>query len=379
MTHRLPNTPSIARIAFSILLIAVVLVTTAEQSPPLGSAATPPPPTLSTPSEILRRTTHIFTPDGIEKQHMVRIGGIDQWISVRGRHRGNPILLFLHGGPGFTSIPHSYYFMAGWDEYFTFVQWDQRGAGKTFEANAPETVGPTLSIDRMLADAEELVTYLMRSYGSRRIVLMAHSWGTVLGVKLVQRHPGWFYAYVGMGQIVDMARSEAMGYQATLAAARADNNGKAVAELEALAPWPDPDHPQRVLEQLGQERHWLEHYDGDEQHETGDELMQFSPDYTAQDRRARSDGLLYSAASLWGPLGSVTFSRATHFGCPVILMQGRRDLTTSATLVRQWFRQLEAPRKRLIWFEDSGHNVYEEEPAKVLVTLVREVLPLTAR
>jgi proline iminopeptidase len=106
------------------------------------------------------------------------------------------------------------------------------------------------------------------------IALMGHSWGTMLGVKVAQLHPDWFSAYVGISEFVDFEHSEGMGYQATLAAARADPNKQAVAELEAMAPFPDPRHPQRTLEHLEQER-WLERYDGDTRTSLDNEVGQF--------------------------------------------------------------------------------------------------------
>lgn len=329
-------------------------------------------------NDLSRAAQHIVTPDGIQVQKFIRIGGIEQWISIRGRHRDNPILLFLHGGPGFTSIPTSYYYMRGWEEYFTVVQWDQRGAGKTYLANDPAKVRQTMTIDRMTADAEELIECLRKTYDQKRIVLMAHSWGTILGIKLVQRHPDWFYAYVGMGQFVDFARSELLGYRATLAAARADHNQKAVADLKAIAPYPDLHHLQRSLHNLGRERRWLEDYDGDAG-QSHDELGRFSPGYSSRDLQARRDGLNFSLDALWSQLSGVDFTAITRFHCPMIFMQGRRDLTTSATVLADWYKTLHAPYKKLVWFEDSAHLVYEEEPGKVLVTLVNDVLPLTRR
>jgi proline iminopeptidase len=331
-------------------------------------------------NEAFRSVQRIVTPDGIQTQRFLKIGGIDQWISIRGRHHDNPILLFLHGGPGFTSLPASYYYQANWEEYFALVQWDQRGAGKTYLANDPTLIRPTMNIDRMVADTEELVGYLRSTYGRRRIVLMGHSWGTVLGVRLAQLHPDWFYAYVGMAQFVNFERSETMGYQAALAAAQADHNRTAIAELEAIAPFPDPQHPERNWEHLEQERRWLTYYNGYTWHAGeghDDEVSQFSPDYSPRERTARLDGIRFSLQALWGPLSRVNFTGITHFGCPVVFLQGRHDLTTSATVLGQWYKTLHAPDKKLIWFEDSAHMVFEEEPGKVLATLVQDVLPLT--
>ena len=335
-----------------------------------------------TPNEIFRGTRAIVTTDGINEQGLVPIGGIPQWVSVRGRHKSNPVLLFLHGGPGFTISPVSYYYMRDWEEQFTVVQWDQRGAGKTYAASDPQAIKATMTIDRMVADAEELIGYLRQKYGKDRIVLMAHSFGTILGVKLAQRHPDWFFAYVGMGQFTDFERSEAEGYAATLAAARADNNEKAVAALSGIAPFPDREHPERNFQNLGTERFWLATYGGYYWRGVfghNAEIAQFSPDYSQAELKTRDQAEGFSDTLMWDELGHLSFMNVTRFKVPVIIFQGRHDRGTSSALVDKWFAGIKAPAKRLVWFEDSAHMVYEEEPGKTLVSLVREVLPLTRK
>jgi proline iminopeptidase len=334
------------------------------------------------PNDAFRDAARIVTPDGIDDERLMPIGGINQWVSIRGRHRDNPILLVLHGGPGFTTVPSSYYFLKDWEEYFTVVQWDQRGAGKTYMANDPSNVKATMSLDRLVGDAEELVSYLRTTYKRKRIVLLAHSFGTVIGVKLAQRHADWFYAYVAMGQLVDAQLNEKMGYDATLAAARSDHNDKAVADLESISPFPDPVHSERNLQGLGVERRWLAHYGGYYWHDNvghEDALDQFSPVYTANELKGRYEGMGFSMQALWAEAGHIDFRPNKHFACPVIFLEGRHDLGTNATLLEQWFKTIQAPKKTLVWFEDSAHMVYQEEPGKMLVVLVNEVLPLTRR
>ncbi|MEO9130348.1 MAG: alpha/beta hydrolase [Sphingomonas sp.] len=335
-----------------------------------------------TPNETFGQVRKLVTTDAIDTQGLVEIGGIKQWISVRGRHKDNPVLLFLHGGPGFTVSPVSYYYMRDWEEYFTVVQWDQRGAGKTYAANDPAAMRPGMTVAHMVDDAEAVVAYLRKTYGKDRIVLMSHSFGTVLGVKLAQRRPEWFYAYVGMGQFVDFERSEAQGYDATLAAARADHNEKAVADLLSIAPFPDKVRPERNLQNLGKERQWLATYGG--YYWRGGfghnaEVARFSPDYTAAELKQRDEGQGFSDAAMWAELGKVDLSRQTAFKTPVVLLQGRHDRGTSSALVAEWFSHVRAPSKRLVWFEDSAHMVYEAEPGKVLVALVNVVRPLAGK
>lgn len=359
----------IARLAAPALLLAL-----AAAAPTHASAAEPP-----TPAAVFRETGKIVTDDGVNEQRLLKIGGIDQWVSIRGRHRANPILLILHGGPGFTLSPLDYAYMRTWEEYFTVVQWDQRGAGKTRVANDPAAVTPTLTVKRMVDDAEELTAWLRSNYAKDRIVLMGHSFGTILGVELAQRRPEWFSAYVGMGQFVAFQRNEALGYQQTLASARAAGNAKAVAELEAIAPFPDPQRPERNYQNLQVERRWLAEYDGYYwRRGTGssDAVAAFSPTDTTADLAARRAGEGDSARQMWPELAGVDLTARNTFRVPVVFLQGRHDRGTSSTILGEWYQTLQAPSKTLVWFEESAHMPFEEEPGKLLVSLVEKVLPL---
>ena len=391
LNHRLPMAPNLGR-PFRALLFVVAwalagavsadqpraTISTVPASMPASSTKTPPDA-----AAILRQVRHINTPDGIESMTTVELGGIRQWISVRGKHRDNPILLFVHGGPSLTSMPASYSYATPWEEYFTVVQWDQRGAGKTYRENDPDKVRPTMTEARMLADAEELVTWLRKTYHQPKIVLVGHSWGSILGVQLAQKHPDWFYAYVGVGQVVNMQRSEALGYQATLAAAERDGNAKAVKALQDIAPYPDATlSGEKIFAKLGVDRTWLSWYGGyfhGQRQGNDPQLISISPDYDAADSAARDSGGAFSIPLLWNELMATDFDHVTTFRCPVILFHGRYDLTVSATLAKQWFDSLHAPMKKMIWFEDSSHILFEEAPGQFLVSLVNDVLPLTRK
>lgn len=369
MNGNVPSSQSWLRIAVTL---SVLLCTLTFIASPAGAADTDD-------ARAILRDARQFQRDGaVLEEGFVEIGGIEQWVSVRGRHREAPILLFLHGGPGFTSIPNSYLYTAEWQEYFTVVQWDQRGAGKTYGRN-PQMPAASFNVARMLQDAEELVAYLRKRYGRDKIVLAGHSWGSILGVMLAQRHPDWFHVYVGMGQATDMRGSERMGYQATLAAAVAANDSVAVKELQAIAPFPHPGDPMADLAHLETERKWLARYGGAVWGGTEaglDRAGRLSPDYTAVDWADRGKGLDASLQALWPEITRLDLSTIQRIDCPVILFEGRHDLNVNAELASRWFERLQAPSKKLVWFEDSAHVVFEEEPGKTLVTLQREVLPL---
>lgn len=331
-------------------------------------------------NDAFRAVRKITTSEGIEQQEIVTIGGVPQWISIRARDRNAPILLVLHGGPGFTLSPVSDYYMRDWEEFFTMVQWDQRGAGKSYRREARESLAPTLTIGQLVRDTEELIELLRKRFKRDRVVLMAHSFGTILGVKVAQRRPDLLHAYVGMGQFVDFMRSEALGYEATLADARSEKNAEAIGALEAIAPFPDAARPERNLQNLPIERRWLAHYGGyfraggEGQHYA---VAQLSPTYTAADLQARQEAHDFIVQTMWKELGSLDLNDARQFRVPIIIMQGRHDRGTSSELVSQWHAAVNAPYKKLVWFENSSHMVYEEEPGKLLVTLATEVLPLT--
>jgi pimeloyl-ACP methyl ester carboxylesterase len=185
----------------------------------------------------------IRTPNGIDEGMYVRMGGIDRWIQIRGQDRNNPVLLGLHGGPGATWLPLTALFVP-WEKEFTVVQWDQRGAGKTLETTG-RSVADTISIDRMAQDGIEVSEFLRNHLYKDKIIVLGHSWGSILGVHMAKQRPDSFYAYVGTGQASTMPKSQQISYAHLLAKARAANNTQAVKEL-SIGP-PPFDRPDKVM------------------------------------------------------------------------------------------------------------------------------------
>ena len=339
----------------------------------LAHAEAPP-----NPHTILAEVGKVASANGIDEAKAVEIGGIRQWITVRGRDRHNPILLVLHGGPAAPDLPNRYLFEGPWTDYFTVVQWDQRGAGKTYELNAPETVAPTMHADRMVQDAEELVGYLRRTYDTKKIFALGHSSGTILGLKLAERRPDWLYAYIGVGQIINMREGERIDYDWVLNTARKAGDGQAVKELEAIAPYPEPNGT-LPLEKINVERKWSVHYGGlthgRHSYDYWENAEKLSPDYSDTDFKAIDAGSAFSLPKLLPEMAVTDFSRLTRLGCPLLIFAGRYDYTTPSEPVRRWFERIEAPSKRWVWFENSAHMMCAEEPGRVLMHLVQDALP----
>jgi pimeloyl-ACP methyl ester carboxylesterase len=184
------------------------------------------------------KTYAITTPNGIDEAGYMEIGGIEQWTTIRGENRNNPVLLFLHGGPGDATNPWGYAAFRSWLKYFTVVQWDQRGAGRTFGRNGAASAS-TITPDRMVQDGIELSELLRKRLHKDKIVLVGHSWGSVLGFFMVKSRPDLFYAFVGTGQVAaETSRASAVAYAGIVERASRDGNSQALAELKEVGPPP---------------------------------------------------------------------------------------------------------------------------------------------
>ncbi len=324
----------------------------------------------------------IVSPRGIDERLEIPVGGTRQWISVRGRDSRNPIILMIHGGPASPETQTSWTWQSDWEDYFTVVQWDQRGSGKSYVANDPAVIGPTLSLKQIAADAAEVVQYLRAKYGKDKIFVIGHSWGSLVGLTLAHQHPEWLYAYIGMGQVINGKENERVGYRLTLKLAEARNNGTAVAELKSIAPYPEADGSV-PLAKINLERKWSVSFGGLTYGRQGlsyySDLAQLSPDYSLEDVAAVDKGASLSLPRLLPDLLNFNYTDITRFDCPIFMFEGRYDLTTPSQVTADWFKHLEAPKKGFVWFENSAHMIEVEEPGRVLVHLVEDVRPLAAK
>ncbi|MGE3888665.1 MAG: alpha/beta fold hydrolase, partial [Vicinamibacterales bacterium] len=170
-------------------------------------------------------------PEPVEEAGFVPIGGIEQWVGVKGADRSNPVILVVHGGPGETQWPVASKY-APWEQRFTVVQWDQRGAGRTFGRNGAAT--PEVNLDRITRDGIEVVEHLRRTLGKQKVIVLGHSWGSIVAVHMVQRRPELFAAYVGTGQVASWKASVNMQFDRLLERARRDHDAETLRDLEAI-------------------------------------------------------------------------------------------------------------------------------------------------
>lgn len=327
--------------------------------------------------KIIAEWQRIVTPQGVNEQLTPLIGGIPQALSVRGRDKANPLLLVIHGGPASPEMPMSWAYQSGWEDYFTVVQWDQRGAGKSYDLNDPARVGPTLSLERIVQDAAEVVRFIQLRYGKPKVFVVGHSWGSLVGLSLARQHPELLYAYIGMGQVINGSDNERASYAQTLKLAK--TNASASAELTALAPYPDA-KGHVTLAQINTERKWVMALGGlvygRDSLDYYSRLALLSPEYTRDNVAAIDHGAELSLPRLLPELLAFDFSDVTQFDCPILMFAGRHDTTTPPSVTAAWMARVKAPKKALVWFENSSHMMEIEEPGRVLVHLVNDVLPL---
>jgi pimeloyl-ACP methyl ester carboxylesterase len=356
-------------IVFFAILAALSLSANAQQCPDIAP--------YQQARAAIQDLGRIVAPSGIQESYKAKIGGIEQWLSVRGQDKANPIILFIHGGPASPLIPTMWQFQRPLEEYFTIVNYDQRGAGKTYVEDHSDATGETLHIPRYVDDAIEIAEYVRKRYGKSKVILMAHSWGTVIGMNAVLKRPDLFYAYVGIGQFINTRDNEKISFDYGMQQAQAHGNTAAVKEMEAIAPYPG-DQP-ITRERIIIARKWAQFYGGltayreDSNYFYSASLL--SPEYSAVDVCAVDQGNMFSLGRLLPEFVNIDFKGVHSIPVPIFMFLGRHDYTTPAQPTADWLAKVTAPSKQAVWFERSSHMIPWEEPGKMLMSLVQNVRP----
>jgi pimeloyl-ACP methyl ester carboxylesterase len=324
-------------------------------------------------ASVQTRAQDAAAPKVITEQAFVQIGGIDQWISIRGDDRNNPVILVLHGGPGVSNAPFAPAFRP-WEKDFTVVEWDQRGAGRTFGRTGAEGSG-LLSIDRLVQDGIELTQHLTSHLQKEKVILLGLSFGSVLALKMAKARPELFAAYVGSGQFVNAAEGDALGYTLTLAQARAVGNSEAIRALEAIGPPPWPDVKTRSAAKGWATRMTKEDDPASKMNVPA--MLRALPDFSDADLKNLAAGMAFSTEPLVRD-GMAFDARALgpRFPVPVFVFQGADDLNTPTALVQRWFDDLSAPSKGIVIVEHASHGAFYTHSQQLGRFLVERVRPL---
>jgi len=317
----------------------------------------------------------IHSPNGINESGYVKIGGIEQWVQIRGQDRSNPVLLCVHGGPGGTWIPVTSLFLR-WEKDFTVVLWDQRGAGKTLKASGASIAG-TMSVDRMAQDGVEVAEYLRTHLQQDKIILLGHSWGSILGINMVKRRPDLFYAYVGSGQVSDLPRSIEVDYSRMLEQARAATDTETLQALTGIGapPFTELKQVAAFFQSIGK---YQPASDNAAMQALQRSLISPPPDYSLRDVFHQSQGFLRVPTwRLYNEMLSTKLSAlGPDIGVPFFIFQGADDPVTPAALSEEYFNTINAPRKEMVLLEGGGHFAVWSMSDKFLDELVGRVRPL---
>lgn len=317
-------------------------------------------------------------PNAIASLEKVTINDSDQWITIRGQNKENPVLLFLSGGPGGSQLVTERRALGKLEESFVVVNWDQPGAGKSYNAVDQKA----LTVDRYVNDGLALAAYLRDRFQKEKIFLLGESWGSALGVWMIQKEPDLFYAFGGTGQMVAFLENDLKCYQFAIDQARERGDTKKIQALEKQGPPPYYGKGTALKESA----FLLETFRymnadpniSDDGFNTLQDLA--GHEYGLLDKVNWFRGLLYTLDIVYPQLWEVDFRiQAPALEIPVFFLIGRHDVNAPPDLTEAYYQILQAPKKELIWFERSGHNPWVTEADLFSEVLVDRFLSVSSQ
>lgn len=313
-------------------------------------------------------TPRINSKNGIAEIRKIELGGIQQWLLIRGQGIDKPVLLFLHGGAGTSEMGLVRKYNNELEQHFVVVNWDQRAAGKscTREARASE-----LSVDRFVKDTLELTEYLRRTLKQEKIFLVGHSWGSIIGMMAIEQRPEYYHAYVGTGQMSNIPRQERLGYKMVLDLAVERGIEKAVDELGSIGA---PNRSGRYIDGMkgtAIERKWVTKLGGFFYAKSSmlPQMLELfaCPEYSGLDCCRFLRGMTFSQKNkmMEHEVFELNLNETIpEVEVPVYFFLGRHDLNAPSTVSAEYLQNLIAPAKHLVWFENSAHSPCFEEAMK---------------
>ncbi len=305
--------------------------------------------------------------NSITKWVEVTLGNSEQWLSIRGADQNNPVLLFLHGGPGTPETPFLLKYNSDLENIITVVSWDQRGSGKSF---SKETPPESMNVNQFIADTHELTQYLKEKFGKEKIYLMGHSWGSLIGIRAVHQYPEDYHAYLAIAQTSDVQREELLTYERVLEQAKEANNMSAVKELEKLG-------KQREMHSSGErgkgiKLKWVRYFGGAAFHKDKSiwpwmkDILK-SQVYSLREKLNYPKGAAFSLKCLYDDIRDIQLQKEIKsVKVPVYFFHGAFDNQVPLSVAREFFEGLKAPEKNFVVFDNSAHGVMYEEPEKFL-------------
>lgn len=314
--------------------------------------------------------------EGTVTKEYIEINGVRQGIIIESLNKEKPLLLFLHGGPGFPIYPFNKAHGIHFENLFNVCYWDQRGTGMSY--NKKETDSP-LNLNQLIEDTIEVVNYLRNKYSREKIFLMGHSWGSYLGSIVASKNPELFYAYIGVGQIGLQKDSEEETYNYILETAIAQNDKRAISQITKVKF--DVNYYKNQSYSAIRKK-FTDKYgggfkrDGYSFIETLKHIL-MCPNYTLKEKMNILNGSYYSYQSLARNLATTDIVKLVpKINIPVFVLQGLHDYQTTYTQAKRFYDLVEAPYKKIFIFKDSAHTPFFEERERFREIIENEVLGL---
>ena len=303
----------------------------------------------------------------------VPLNGSQQWITIRGKDTRKPILLFLAGGPGGSQLSTERFALGGLEDDFVVVNWEQPGAGKSYDAVKRSTI----TVERYIEDAHALVLLLRERFGQDKVYVLGESWGSALGILLVQRYPELFHAFIGTGQMVAFTENDLICYNFALNLARERGNSQKIEKLEKQGPPPyyDKDVAWKQITYLADTYAYMNQNPQISDNGTNTFRDLAAPEYGLYDKVAWFLGIVDTLGIVYPQLWDIDFrAQAAKLDVPVYFLIGRHDINAPVELTEEYYNLLEAPHKELVWFENSGHNPWVSESGRFMQVIRESVL-----
>jgi pimeloyl-ACP methyl ester carboxylesterase len=326
----------------------------------------------------LKASTKIESANGISSLEEIELGGLYQWIFIRGEDISNPVLIFLHGGPGepVMAMSASRKIDKKLVKHFTVVHWDQRGAGKSY---SPDISVDSMTLDRLVEDCNELIDYLCAKLDKKKVFIVGHSGGTIIGLRIAYSYPEKLHAYVGVSQIINDYEQHRIIHSFVLEQARRTGDTKIESAIAAIGP-PPYEKPKPSLDLA---RH-VGRYGGFMHRFSAKQMLSFvmnyltSPEYSISEgiRTIRGKGFEFTQNAVWDEMVKINFTNEIQkIQIPIYFFVGKYDMITPSILVEEYYEQLDDEQgKTLIVFENSAHFLMMEEKEKYQDYLIDVVM-----
>jgi pimeloyl-ACP methyl ester carboxylesterase len=321
----------------------------------------------------LTQEWRITSPNGIDVARFIKVGGREEWVTARGEDRSNPRILFLHGGPSEANSPFVGLYRP-FEKDFVFVQWDQPGAGMTYMRAGKDQ--PKLTLDSMADDGIAVAERIRR--GSRmKVILIGQDWGGLLGLRMIEKRPDLFRAFVGTGQVVSWLAEQQPQYDYVRSRATAARDQKTLDGLNRIGP-----PPYRSLEAYRRFGDYFEPYKPLQDRQSEQTLriaLVRSPRLTLPEVFKWVKALRSGEEELTPVMMAADLRKGPNrYDVPIFFIQGADDIITPTSLISAWLPGVQAPAKRVDVVPAAAHMVMWQHPAEFIRLLKQDLQSVPA-